>query len=327
MQSRRRGLLYIIMACCSLLCFCSTALRAQELPSSPIRIVVPYPAGGGTDAFARTLASNLSTSLARPVIVENRSGGATIVGTDVVAKAAPDGGTMLLVTDTFAINDAVPQRLPYDTRKDFQPLVRLINVPFVLSAHPRTKLVNLKQFVDFARSNPGKLTFGSLGPASPHELIMLYFAKQQGIEVLNIPYRGTAPALQALVAGEVDLTFTGIAASEQFRTEGKLRWLAAPSVERAAAGAGLTTARDQGFPDIALDTWFGIVLPARVPPSIVATYLTEFSKLIKLPAVQKLIHAIGGEAALLPSSDFESFLRKEAERYREVLARTGAKLE
>ena len=311
-----------------LICFGIGTALAQDLPPSPIKLVVPYPAGGGTDAVARLLASNLATALGAVVVVENRAGGATIPATDAVARAPADGSTLLLVTDTFAINDASGQRLPFDTRKDLRPVAKLVNVPFILSANAaKAKFSNLEEFVKYAKANPGKLTFGSVGAASPHELIFTYFAKRQGIDVLNVPYRGTAPALQGLVTGEIDVTFAGITQSEQFFADGKIRRLAATSSERAIEAPDVKTAQEQGFPDLTLITWFGIVVAAEVPPAIIERYEREIEKIMQLPAMKKLVSAIGGEVSVLSSAEFASFIEKETVKYRKILSEAGIKLQ
>jgi len=319
---------HMLLAVCFLICFGPGPSRAQELPPSQIKIVVPYPAGGGTDAVARLLAKNLATALGSSVIVENRSGGATIPATDSVARAPADGGTLLLVTDTFALNDASGQRLPYDTRKDFQPVVKLLNLPFILSANAaKTTFTDLRQFVEFAKANPRKVSFGSLGLASPQELTMVYFAKQQGIDVVIVPYRGMAPALQGLVAGEIDLAFAGIVQSEQFVFDGKIRRLAVTSSARAIEAPDVRTAEEQGYSDLTLVTWFGIVVPAKVPAAIVARYHREFEKIMQLPAMKALVTSIGGEVSVLPPSQFEKFLGQEVKRYRQFIEKTGTNLQ
>lgn len=327
MLGRRVKCFHVLMAGWFFIYLGTGHLRAQELPPSSIKIVVPYPAGGGTDAVARLLASNLATALGTAVIVENRTGGATIPGTDSVAKAAADGGTLLLVTDTFAINDASGQRFPYDAKKDFQPVVKLVNVPFILSANAaKTTFKDLHQFVESAKASPGKLTFGSVGPSSPHELIMTYFSKRQGIDVLSVPYRGTAPALQGLVAGEIDVTFAGISQSEQFVLDGRIRRLAATSSARATEAPDVRTAQEQGYPELTLVTWFGIVAPAKVSAAIVERYYREIEKIMHLPAMKRLVTSIGGEVSVLSPSGFVNFIEEETERYRNIIKEADIKL-
>lgn len=328
MWIRRSNPVHVLLAVCLLICFDIEPSRAQDLPPSLIKIVVPYPAGGGTDAVARVLASNLAVALGTAVVVENRTGGASIPATDSVAKAAADGGTLLLVTDHFAVNYASGQRLPYDTRKDFQLVVKLVNVPFILSANAaKTDFNNLQQFVKFAKVNPGKLTFGSLGRSSPQELIMTYFAKRQGIDVLNVPYRGMAPALQGVVSGEIDVTFTGIAQSEQFFLDRKIRRLAATSSARLIGAPDVRTAQEQGFPDLTLVTWYGIVAPAEVPQALIERYQREFQKIMQLPEMKSLVTSIGGEVSVLASSEFARFLDEETNRYRHIIKETGIKFQ
>lgn len=303
-------------------------VRASELPPSLIKLIVPYPPGGGTDAVARLVASSLGTALGVSVIVENRSGGATVPATDAVAKAPADGGTLLFVTDTFGINDAANKRLPYDTMKDFQPVAKLVDLPMVLSGSSlRTKWKSMDELVKFARSNPGKVTFGSLGSSSPHELTMAYFAKRQGITILNVPYRGTTPALQDLVAGQIDVTFTNVAASEQFASDGKIYRIAVTSPKRAVGAQDVETVREQGYPDLTLLTWFGIVAPAGTPPALVERYYREIEKISQSSQMQKLVASIGGEVAVSGPDGFLEFIKNDIARYRKMIEETGIKVE
>ncbi|MGD9922559.1 MAG: Bug family tripartite tricarboxylate transporter substrate binding protein [Pseudorhodoplanes sp.] len=302
--------------------------RASELPSS-IKLVVPYPPGGGTDAVARLVASSLGTALGVPMIVENRSGGATVPATDAVAKSPADGGTLLFVTDTFGINDAANKQLPYDTIRDFRPIAKLVNLPMVLSGSSQrpTRWKSMDELVKFARSNPGKVTFGSLGSSSPHELTMAYFAKRQGINILNVPYRGTTPALQDLVAGQIDITFTNVAASEQFNADGKIYRIAVTSPDRAVGAKEVETAREQGYPDLTLLTWFGIVAPAGMPPALVERYYREIEKISQSQQLQKLVASIGGEVSVSGPDSFLEFIKNDVARYRKMIEETGIKVE
>src|SRR5690606_35517382 len=224
----------------------SLAVCAQEFPSKPIRIVVPYPPGGGTDTAARPIAQKLSESMGQPVIVENRPGASELIGTEAVARSAPDGYTLLLTTNAFAINPSLQPKLPYDSARDFTPVTVLITTPFMLVANPQLSAKSVGELAKLAKAQPGKLNFASFGVGTPHHLAMEWLKMLAGVDIVAVTYKGVGPGLTAVMAGEVELMFTGLTAGLAQVKAGKVRALAVTTAKRAPAAPDVPTIAESG---------------------------------------------------------------------------------
>ena len=292
----------------ALLCTASAPARADTWPSQPIRWVVPYPAGGGTDVVARTVAQAITPGLGKQVVVDNRPGAATIVGADAVAHAKPDGYTVLTAdTATLAANPSLYKKLPYNAEKDFVYVGQLARFPLVLVANPNFPARTLKEAIDYAQKHPGKVNFASPGAGSPHHLAMELFMDQTRVKMTHVPYKGAAPAVQDLLAVQA----------------GKLRALGVATPKRLAVLPSVPTVAEGGVAGFEAYAWQGMVAPAGTPKAVVARLNAELVKALKTPEVQKKLEGVGVEAVSSTPEEFASYARAEAERWGKLIKAKG----
>jgi len=300
---------------------------ADNWPAQPLRWVVPYPAGGGTDVVARTLGQAIAPALGQPVVVDNRPGAATIVGADAVAHSKPDGYTLLTAdTATLAANPSLYKKLPYNAEKDFVHVGMVARFPLVLVAAPGFPARTLKEVVAYAQQHPGKVNFASPGSGSPHHLAMELFMDQTHTKMTHVPYKGAAPAVQDLLAGQVDLMFVDLASGQQNVMAGKLRPLAAATPRRLSVLPNVPTVGESGVPalaDFQAYAWQGVVVPAGTPRPVVARLNAELVKALKTPEVQKRFEGIGVEPVSSTPEEFAQYAHAEAERWGKLIKAKG----
>ncbi len=300
------------------------ARAADTWPSQPIRWVVPYPAGGGTDVVARTLGQAISPALGKQVVVDNRPGAATIVGADAVAHAKPDGYTVLTAdTATLAANPSLYKKLPYSAEKDFVHVGMVARFPLVLVAAPNFPAKTLREVIDYAQKNPGKVNFASPGPGSPHHLAMELFMDQTHIKMTHVPYKGAAPAVQDLLAGQVDLMFVDLASGQQNVTAGKLRAIGVATPRRLPVLPNVPTVAEGGVAGFEAYAWQGMVAPAGTPKPIVTRLNAELVKALKSPEVQKRMEGVGVEPVSSTPEEFAQYAHAEAERWGKLIKAKG----
>jgi tripartite-type tricarboxylate transporter receptor subunit TctC len=299
--------------------------RAAEFPNQTVRIVVPFAPGGGTDVVARTIADRLSPVLGQPVLVDNRPGGNSVIATRQVASASPDGHTLLLTTDIHAINAAYGSGLPYDSLKDFAFVTQLTTSPLMLVANPAAGVRTLADVVALARAQPGRLSFASLGPSSPHYLTFEWFKRMAGIELIDVPYKGGGQALVDLLGGQVQLSLIVAGNGIKHAKAGKLVPLAITSPARNAVAPEVPTFAESGYPELALLNWYAILAPAGTPPPVVARLAREIGAILREPGVIERIAAAGLDPASGTPAELETLVKRDIERYRKIIALTGAK--
>lgn len=253
----------------AVLALAGAAAAQTAWPTKPIRWLIPYPPGGGTDIAARAITPKMQEALGQTLVIENRPGASEIIATDLLAKAEPDGYTIGLATQSLPINAALGAKLPFDVDKDFQPVTVLVNVPFVLVVNPAVPVGSVRELVALAKSQPGKLNFAHIGTGTPHFLAMEWFKLIAGIDVVGIPYKGVAPGMAAVAAGEAQLSLTGLTAGMAQVKAGKLKALAVATAKRNAAAPELPTVAESGYPDFSFTTWYGLFVPAKTPRAIV----------------------------------------------------------
>jgi len=300
----------------------AVAAQAQVYPDKPVRLVVPYPAGGGTDFFARAVGAQLSQQLGQQVVVENRPGAATIIGAEAVAKSAPDGYTLLLGdTATFAVNPSLYKKLPYDPNKDLKPVTMTGRFALLLVVNPARMPVNtVAQLLETARKSPGKIDYASPGPGSPHHLAMEMFKQRTGTDFNHVPYKGAAPAIQDLLGGQVPLMFLDLAAGAPQVKSGKLKALAVASDKRIAALPDLPTVAESGLPGFEAWAWQALAVPVATPNDIVARLNAEYRKAIAVPELrQKLIDA-GIDPLQSSPEDASAYARSETLKWAKVIS-------
>jgi tripartite-type tricarboxylate transporter receptor subunit TctC len=302
---------------------------AQSFPAKPVRIVVPYPPGGGVDGIARPIAERLAQRWAQPVLVENRAGGATIIGAEAVAKAAPDGYTLLLTTEsTITSNPHIYPKLPYDPIRELTPVTQLISLPQMVVAHPSVTASSLKELVDLARAKPGSLNYGSYGSGSQPHLLFEALKSQTGITLAHVPYKGIAPAVTATLAGEVQLTMAAASVARGHIQAGRLKPLAIARRDRQGLMPDVPTLREAGFPDIDPQSWFGLFATGGTPRDIVAKIREDVVALFNDAEFrERTITQRGFDAVLSTPDEFARFIQADLKQKAEMVRISGAKPE
>ena len=297
-------------------------------PSKPVRLVVPFTPGGSTDILARAVGQKLSESWGQPVVVDNRPGAGGIIGMETVAKAAPDGYTLVMGhIGTLAANPALYKTLPYDPVKDFAPVTLIARVPNVLVVGPAVPSRSVAELIALAKAKPGKLDYGSGGNGSAAHLATEYFKLKAGVDLQHIPYKGTAPALQDLLGGQIALMITGLPPVLPHVKAGKLRILGVASAQRLRQFPEIPTIAESGVPGFEATQWYGILAPAATPKEIVAKLNREFVKALRDPAVGEKLAGEGADPVGDTPGEFAAFIASEIDLWGKVIRATGAKAE
>lgn len=312
-----------------LLCLGLPALAQQDsFPNRPIHLVVPYPPGGFTDILGRLIADKLSMSIGQPVVVDNKGGGGSTIGTGFVANAPADGYTLLLVAPDIAINESLMSgKLSYDARKDFAPVIQAAWSPMVLVTNPSVPARSVQELIALAKSEPGKLNFASGGNGTGSHLALELFKSRAGIDVLHVPYKGNGQAMSGLLGGQVSAMFLQYAVAKPQIAAGKLRVLGTPAAKRSPAMPDIPTIAESGLPGFDVQPWFGIVAPAATPAPVVAKLNAEIAKVMRQPEVKKQLASQGAEAVVSTPAQFGSFIASEIARWATVVKESGAKIE
>ncbi|HEX2542393.1 MAG TPA: tripartite tricarboxylate transporter substrate-binding protein [Caldimonas sp.] len=302
--------------------------RAQAWPTRPVTFIVPFPAGGGTDAFARPLTAVLSKNLGKQVIIDNKGGAGGTVGAGLAAKMAPDGYTFFMGAVHHAIAPSMYPKLDYSIETDFIPVGLISSVPQVVVVNPqRVAATDLKSFLELARKNPGKLNYASAGNGTSHHLAGELFKLQTKTFITHIPYRGAGPALQDLITGQVDVMFDGLGSSSAHIKSGRIRALATASSKRAPGFPDLPTAAEQGLASYQVATWYGLWAPKGTPKEIVDQMQGEMKKAFATQELQTMWTGLGTETPNLYGDAFGRFVSSEVKRWAEVVRSSGAKLD
>ena len=297
-------------------------------PAKPVTMVVPFPAGGGTDTFARPLSAQFAKLAGKPLIIDNRGGAGGTLGAGIAAKAAPDGYTLFMGAVHHAIAPAMYPKLDYDLEKDFIPLALMANVPQVLVVNPkRVEAQNFKAFLDFVRKNPGKLNYGSAGAGTSHHLAGELFKMQTNTFITHIPYRGAGPALQGLIAGDIDMMFDGLGSSANHIKGGRIKALMVAGNKRNPAFPDVSSAAELGLPDYTVTTWYGMWTPKGTPADVQTRIVEELRKAAASDELKTIWASNGAEFGNLTPQQFGSFISSETKRWAAVVKASGAKLE
>jgi tripartite-type tricarboxylate transporter receptor subunit TctC len=320
-----KRLLVLLFVCAGV--FASGAGWPQAYPSKPIRFIVPYPPGGGADFVARAIATKMQENIGQPVIIDNRAGNGEIVGTEALARAAPDGYTLSYVSNAFPINMTLIPKLPYDSQRDFIPLTMLAHVPMLLVVHPSVPATSVKELVALAKAQPGKLNYGSLGSGSIHGLGMEWFKSMSGTDIVHVPYKGLAPGMAALAAGDIQVMFVGFAAGMAQVKGGRFRALAVSPAKGVAAAPDLPSIAREGFPEFDMTSWYGAMVPAGTPAPVVVRLHAEIVKALNSPDLRERFAATGVATAPMSGEEFGAQIRSEAQLWAKIIKATGAKAE
>src|SRR6266487_3510119 len=276
--------------------FTAAAQDAKDYPTKPIRFIVPYPPAGGTDVVARILSEPLAAALGQPIIIDNRGGAAGNLGTDLAAKATPDGYTILFTLSSHTINPKLYDKLPFDVERDFVPVSLAALSPQILVAHPSVPANNIRELIALAKAQPGKLNYASVGTGSPGHIAGELFKLKTGVDMVHVPYKGGGPAVTDTLGGQVQLLFVSMPAALQHVRAGRLKALAVTSDKRSVAAPDIPTIAESGGPDCVVNSWYGALVPAKTSPAIVSKLQATFAKVLQLPEVKERLFAQGAEA-------------------------------
>ncbi len=305
-----------------------SALFAQAYPAKPVRWIVPYPAGGGSDFLARTVAAQMEKQLGQPMVVENRPGAATMIGAEAAARSTADGYTLLSGDNgTFVFNTALYKKVPYDPVKDFTPIGLMARFPLIVVANPSTGFKTMKDLVDAAKMQPGKLSYASVGAGSPHHLAMELIKDRTGAYIVHIPYRGAAPAVQDVLGNQLPVMVIDTAVGLQHIRSGKLVALGVLSRQRLASLPNVPTLEEQGIRDTEVYAWQGMVVPAATPREVSARLTAELSRALATPEVSRKLQDFGLEPIPGNSEQMSAYTKSETARWHALIKQRGLTLE
>ena len=294
---------------------CAAGAGAQSYPAKPIRLIVPFAPGGGTDVIARLLASRMSESFGRQVLVDNRGGANGIIGTEIVARAPADGYTLLFVSSPHSVNPSMYPKLPYDTVRDFMPISQAATSPYVLVVHSSLNVRSVRGLIALARARPGQIDYASGGSGSSAHLAAELFKDMAGISLREIPYKGAGPALAAVVAGEAALVFGNALTVKPHIQSGRVRALGIASLKRSASAPEIATIAESGVPGYGADAILGMLAPARTPRSIIDFLNAEVHRAMRLPEMTESMKSMGVDVALTTPEEFGRLIESEIERW------------
>jgi len=300
---------------------------AQEYPAKPVRLIVPYPPGGGTDVIARIVQPKLSEALGQTIVIENRGGAGGALGTEVAAKSAPDGYTFLFTLSSHTINPLL-YKLDYDVERDFAPVSIIVSVPQLIAANPQAPAKTLKEMVAAAKANPGVYSYASVGNGTPSHIAGELLKLRAGINMVHIPYRGGGPAVADTLGGQVPFLFVTAPAALSHVRSGKLRALAVTTAKRTPAAPEIpTVAEELNIPDYEVDSWYAMFAPAKTPAAIVARMQRDVARVVRLPEVKQKLLEQGADSVGSSSEELERVVKAELRRWAQVIHDAGIKLE
>lgn len=316
-----------VMAGCALALAATLAQAADNYPSKPVRIVVPFAPGGATDIMSRLVAERLTAKIGQPVIVENKPGGGTMIASDYVARAEPDGYTLLMAASSLGIAPSIYAKVNYDPIKDFAPVSQVASVVHVLEVHPSVPAKTVGELIAYLKANPGKVSYGSVGAGSSTHLEAELFNSMAGVQMAHIPYKGSAPALNDLVAGRIQVMFDAWASSGPFVKDGRLRALAVTTAQPLASVPELATMSASGLPGYSAMPWLGLVAPAGTPKPVIDTLYRAVAEIVKEPAVKTKFSDLGLDIIGSDPQAFGAFIKQDIATWAKVARDANIRLE
>ena len=291
---------------------------AQDYPNKPIRMIVPYPPGGGTDVVARILNEKLSPELGQAIVIDNKGGAGGSVGTELASKAAPDGYTILLTLSSHTINPKLYTKLGYDVERDFIPVSLAASIPQIVVANPSVPANTVPELLAWLKANPGKVNYASVGIGSPAHIFGELLKLKTGVQMTHVPYKGGGPAMTDVIAGQVQLAIVSMPAALQFVKAGRVKALAVASAKRSASAPEVSTIAEHGI-DVVVESWYGVLVPSKTPPAAVAKLNAAMVKVLAMPDVKDKLFAQGAEAVSNSSAEFEAIIRDELGKWEYVI--------
>ena len=315
---------YVKILALLLALFTASIAPAAEFPTKPIKLVVPFPPGGAVDALGRLVGQKTSEILGQPIVIDNRAGAAGSIGTDIVAKSAPDGYTLLMGSTSSLSVIPNLQKVPYDPIKDFTPVSLVAYIPHVLVINNDVPAKTLAQFIAYAKANPGKLSYASSGNGTPHQIAVEMFKKMSGVFIVHIPYKGTAPGLTDLMSGQVALMSVELSTALPYIKAQKIRPLALLAPTRSTFAPDIPTAAQAGLPGLEITSWYGVVAPAGINRETLNTLGTAIAKAVKSPDLNDKILGMGATPVGDTPEEFNVFMRKESAKWAKAIKESGA---
>jgi tripartite-type tricarboxylate transporter receptor subunit TctC len=306
----------------------ASAAAAQGYPTKPVRLIAPYPAGGSSDLVARVVAQKFSDRYGQQFVVDNRAGAGGVLGTEMAARAAPDGYTLLLGNIApLAISPAMQPKLGFDPLKDFAPVSMLATGPTVLVVNPAVPAKSVKELIVLAKAQPGKLNYGTGGNGTPAHLTGELFKQMAGVQLVHVPYKGTGQSVNDVIAGQIQLVFASMPVGMPHVKTGRLRALAVTGANRTALAPDLPTVAESGLPGFAFDTWWSLLAPARTPAALINQLNAETRRVLVLPDVKERFADLGIDGAASSPAEFSAFLKAELEKFAKLIQATGIRAE
>ena len=327
MNRRSVSVATLHMPAACMMAILSMPAHAQEYPTKAIQFIVPYAAGGGADIVARIVGQKLSASLGQPVVVENRPGAGGNIGAAIAAKAAPDGHTLVMATNTHAINASLFSKIPYDLVKDFAPITLISSTPLVLVVHPSLPVRSVKEFVGLARSRPGQLNYSSSGNGGSGHLSGQIFISMTKINLVHVPHKGAPEAITGLLSGEVQLSFPTMSSVLPIVKSGKLRALGMTALNRVAAAPDVPTLSEAGVPGFVVDNWTGVLAPAQTRREIIFRLHAELLKVLAMADVKERFGSQGVTPVSNTPDEFAAYIKSELELWRKAVRESGARVD
>jgi tripartite-type tricarboxylate transporter receptor subunit TctC len=305
----------------------SLGATAQSYPTHTVRIVVPFAVGGSADVYGRFLAAKLSDSMGQPFVVENRPGGGAVIGTDAVAKSAPDGHTVLIMSNTHTVNETLIPKKPYDLLKDLAPVTGINSQDLLLVAASGVKAANLREFIALAKSQPGKLNYASSGPGTPYHMAGELFKHMAGVDIVHVPHKGSDQARTAVLGGQVDIMFDAISTIVSHVNTGRLKALGTTGRSRSSVTPSIPTVAEAGVPGYEATIWLGLMAPAATPRPVLERLSAEVNKVINAPDVKENWGKQGAVPMGMTPEQFGAFLKEDVAKWAKLVKETGMKVE
>jgi tripartite-type tricarboxylate transporter receptor subunit TctC len=303
------------------------ATHAQQYPARPVRLIVPYPPGGGTDTLARVVSQKLSETLGQQVVMDNRPGAGANIGMELAARSAPDGYTLVLATISNAISTSLYSRLNYDLVRDFAPVTLLATTPHLLAVHPSLPVGSVKDLIALAKARPGQLVYSSAGSGTPTHLAGELFDYMAGVNMTHVPYKGGGPSVVALLGGEVTASFATMPSVLPHVKSGKLRGVAVTTSRRSPSAPNLPTVAESGLPGFDMGSWYGLMAPAGTPAAVVSHLNAETIKVLKLADVKQRLDNSGFDALVSTPEEYAAYTRTEIDKWAKIVKASGARAE
>jgi tripartite-type tricarboxylate transporter receptor subunit TctC len=301
------------------------AAQAQDYPARPVKIIVPFGAGGPADVYARVLAQHLGETLKQPFVVENRPGAGSIIGTDAVAKSDPDGYTLLLMSNTHTVNETLTPNKPFKLMSDFVAVAPINYSDLLMVVHPSVSAKDVKEFIALAKSKPGGLNYASSGPATPYHMAGELFKAMSGTDIVHVPHKASGEARSSVLGGHVQMMFDAVTTMSNNAKQGQVRALATTGAKRSELTPDIPTVSEAGVPGYEATIWLGVMAPAKTPQAVVDKLNAEITKIVNRPDVREAWGKQGAVPMVMSPKEFDTYLRKDIDKWADVVKKTGAK--